>query len=150
MNRDAEKTIRDNLEARKGSGHELDGFTRIEAKVSSKPRAVFSLRIGADELEEIEAAAGAGGQNIGEFIREAALLRARLVTDKRSVIADFSSAYFTTRSALAHLAEVANLAGLPLVQEPDQKAVVRGPFTGSGVINHDLPVQDHRRRRGRT
>jgi hypothetical protein len=40
-------------------------------------RHVFSLKIGAGELDEIADAAEAGGVSIGLYIREAALARAR-------------------------------------------------------------------------
>src|SRR5688572_29047879 len=40
-------------------------------------RSLFSLRIGADELSEISRAAISRGQNISEFIRNAALQKAR-------------------------------------------------------------------------
>lgn len=86
--KESEAELIKRLEALKDTGRELDGFERVEARTSKSPRAVFSLRIGGDELEEIEAAAIAIDQNIGEFIRQAALLRAREVTEKASVIGE--------------------------------------------------------------
>lgn len=65
------------LDALKDTGHELDGAVRIDAMASKAPRDVFSLRISSDELTELAAAARARGQNLSEFIRNAALRDAR-------------------------------------------------------------------------
>ncbi len=81
-----EKAIRDDLDSLKDSSHELDGFKPIEASVSHAPRAVFSLRIGPQELEAIETAAGVVEENLGEFIRRAALLRVGEVMTHSSAI----------------------------------------------------------------
>lgn len=81
-----EKAIRSDLDSLKDSGRELDGFERVEARVSRAPRAVFSLRIGPQELEAIETAASLVDENIGEFIRRAALLRVGEVMTHSSAI----------------------------------------------------------------
>jgi len=65
------------MDALKDSGREMDGLVRVDAIVSKNPRAVVSVRMSPDELGEIAASAGAIDQNVSEFIREAALSRAR-------------------------------------------------------------------------
>jgi len=65
------------LDTLKDTGHELDDATRVDAVMAKMPRDVFSLRISSEELTEVAAAARARGQNLGEFIRNAALHEAR-------------------------------------------------------------------------
>src|SRR5690606_5498853 len=81
------------MDALKDSGHELDGLTRVTARVSRNPRDVVSVRMGAEELSEIVAAAGAVEQNVSEFIRKAALRRAREVradiAHTRQILAEY-------------------------------------------------------------
>jgi hypothetical protein len=67
------------LDALQNSGHELDGFTAVRARVSKMPRAVISLRVRASELKEITTAAEVLERNVSEFIREAALKEARQI-----------------------------------------------------------------------
>ena len=69
------------LESRRGTDHELDGFTRVGRLPSrqKEARAVISLRMSASEMQEITAAARALELNVSEFIREAALRDARQV-----------------------------------------------------------------------
>src|SRR4051794_34171332 len=68
------------LDALKDTGHELDGAVRADGVISKAPRDVFSLRISAAELTEVMTAAQARGQNLSEFIRNAALHEAREAT----------------------------------------------------------------------
>lgn len=49
----------------------------VAGTVARERRSLFSLRIGADELTELVAAADAAGKTTSEFIREAALAAAR-------------------------------------------------------------------------
>ena len=70
--------LAEELDALKDSGHELDGFTPIRARVAKAPRSVVSLRMSPQELHEIIAAADVLDRNVSEFIREAALKEARL------------------------------------------------------------------------
>jgi len=65
------------LDSLKDTGHELDGAVRVEAATPRESRDVFSLRISASELTEVAAAAKQRGQNLSEFIRNAALNDAR-------------------------------------------------------------------------
>jgi uncharacterized protein (DUF1778 family) len=65
------------MDTLKDSGREMDGLVRVSAKVSKNPRAVVSVRMSPDELSEISKGAGAIDENVSEFIREAALRRAR-------------------------------------------------------------------------
>ena len=65
------------LDSLKDTDHELDGAVRVKAQISRTQRDVLSLRIGADELTEVAAAASSKGQTVSEFIRDAALTQAR-------------------------------------------------------------------------
>jgi hypothetical protein len=65
------------LDALQDTGHELDGAIRVEVVTPKSARDVFSLRISAAELTEVAAAARSRGQNLSEFIRNAALKEAR-------------------------------------------------------------------------
>jgi hypothetical protein len=49
----------------------------VAAIVTKGARDVFSLKVGADELDELADAAEAAGVSVGAFIREAALQKAR-------------------------------------------------------------------------
>lgn len=73
------KALAEELDKRKDSGHELDGFRLVGRLSPRQPRAVVSVRLGASELQEITGAAQVYGQNVSEFIREAALREARQV-----------------------------------------------------------------------
>ncbi len=56
---------------------DISGWPEVKVRVAKNLRQVYSLRIGADELDEIAEAAEAAGQNVSEFIRGAALAHAR-------------------------------------------------------------------------
>jgi hypothetical protein len=92
MTNEHESGQRQELEALKGSGRELDGFARVEAKVSKAPRAVFSLRLGAGEMVEIQNAAALLDETVGEFVRRAALLRSRAVHMNSDAFVDMKTA----------------------------------------------------------
>src|SRR5262245_58780980 len=72
--RDRAEAVR--LDALKDTGREIDGYERISARIAKNPRATISLRLSVDDLREIEAAAGG---NLSEFMRTAALEKARLL-----------------------------------------------------------------------
>lgn len=50
---------------------------RVPGRASSTVRNVFSLKVGAKELDELAEAAEAAGLSVGAFIRRAALQKAR-------------------------------------------------------------------------
>jgi hypothetical protein len=77
MTNEREEIIRD-LESRKDTGRELEGFVPVRARIRPGPRAVVSIRLTSAELREIVAAAEVLERNTSEFIREAALKEARL------------------------------------------------------------------------
>lgn len=56
---------------------DLSNGKPVQFKVAKKLRQVYSLRIAAEELDEIAEAAEAAGQNVSEFVRGAALAQAR-------------------------------------------------------------------------
>jgi uncharacterized protein (DUF1778 family) len=92
MRQKDEHALRDELDSLKDTDRELEGFQRIESQSKPTPRAVFSMRIGRNELEEIEAASHLVGKNMGEFIRDAALQHARLVVGGSKAIAEINLA----------------------------------------------------------
>lgn len=66
------------IERRRAEGTDLDGLIPIAtAPQPFKPRAVFSVRLAAEELKEITEAAELTGIPIGDFIRKSALEAAR-------------------------------------------------------------------------
>jgi len=85
---ESERELREHLDSLKDTGHELDGFERVEGRSGRKPRAVLSLRIGSEELTEIEQAAAALDINVSEFIRGAALMRACDINGDPSAVQD--------------------------------------------------------------
>jgi hypothetical protein len=74
--KEKEELIRE-LDSRKDSGLEFEGFVPVKARVNKNPRAVMSLRMSSEELREISEAARVYGQNMSEFVREAAVRAAR-------------------------------------------------------------------------
>ena len=77
MTNERDRLIRD-LESRKGTDQELEGFVPVRARIRRGPRAVVSIRLSSSELQKISTAAAVLGRNTSEFIREAALKEARL------------------------------------------------------------------------
>ena len=55
---------------------ETEDLAPMQARVSKAPRHVFSLRIGAEELDAIAASAERRSVSVGDFIRQAALREA--------------------------------------------------------------------------
>ena len=84
--------IRDELELRKDTDRELEGFEPIKGRVKPGPRAVVSVRLSSDELREITEAANVLGRNVSEFIREAALKDARITKAGVAAVRERASA----------------------------------------------------------
>ena len=99
----SERELREELDRLKDTDRELEGFVRIEGQSSKSPRAVLSLRMGSHELTEVEAAAAALGINVSEFIRGAALMRARDVNDGASAVQDVKAKARELSEALQRL-----------------------------------------------
>jgi len=57
---------------------DVDQLTHVRGRISRAPRNVFSLRIGAEELDLIAEAAEERRLTVGDFIRQAALKEATL------------------------------------------------------------------------
>jgi hypothetical protein len=79
-----EQTLADEvaeLESRRGTERELEGFSRMGRlrPREREARAVLSIRMNSSEMREIATAAGVLERNVSEFIREAALKEARQV-----------------------------------------------------------------------
>lgn len=54
----------------------LEGYEAVRVKPGRRQRDVFSLRIGAEELDKLVDAAGRRHMSVGEFIRQSALKEA--------------------------------------------------------------------------
>jgi hypothetical protein len=102
------KELAEEFDTKKDTGHELDGFELVTATVAKNPRHVVSTRLASAELREIEDAAEAIGENVSEFIRSAALERAR--TRRQANLESFVSAM---SGAFQELAGLYNVAGSP-------------------------------------
>src|SRR5438876_6403350 len=76
MDRDEELEELAAREDREGEP-EPNGLVPVKARVPRMARNVFSLRIGAEELDAIADAAEARGISVGDFIRQAALKEAQ-------------------------------------------------------------------------
>jgi len=55
---------------------DLEGYEAVQVKAGRRQRDVFSLRIGAEELDKLVDAAERRQVSVGEFIRQAALKEA--------------------------------------------------------------------------
>ena len=64
------------IERLRAEGTDLDDLIPVDLSPSSKPRAVFAIRLGSEELKYITEAARARDLSIGDFIRRAALREA--------------------------------------------------------------------------
>jgi uncharacterized protein (DUF1778 family) len=108
------------MDALKDTGRELDGATEIRARVSKTPRAVFTLRLGADELDAIAAAARALDQPVGDFIRRAAVQEARQVKSgidhARSWLATNAPARYRPEMDDGEVAEIIGEAGAAFLE----------------------------------
>ncbi|MGE0059664.1 MAG: DUF1778 domain-containing protein [Dehalococcoidia bacterium] len=71
--RDPDQEILDEYERRRAEGTDLDGLERVTARVSSKARANFSIRLSRDEFNVILQAARRRGVTVTDFIREGAM-----------------------------------------------------------------------------
>src|SRR5712691_7250562 len=83
MSREEYKALANEIDLLKDSGHEFDGLVRVNAKVAKNPRSILTFEMSMKEHVEIERAATAIGMRVDEFIREAALNRARGEDTKR-------------------------------------------------------------------
>ena len=72
MERSSEEISRE-YDARMAAGTEFEGLAPVKARVSKQARAVFSVRLAAEELQMISIAARDRRVTVGEFIRMAAL-----------------------------------------------------------------------------
>jgi hypothetical protein len=77
---------------------QLRSLRPVKARVAKDVRAVFSLRLSADELREISEAAE--GSNIGDFIRTAALKAAREKRGYDQAVASLIAAQELLQSAI--------------------------------------------------
>lgn len=68
-------------DAMKEAGTDLDNLVPVEARVASNARAVFSLRLSPEELNQISRAAKKRGLNVSDFLRQAGLAAAQGALD---------------------------------------------------------------------
>jgi hypothetical protein len=78
----------------------------VKVRVATAPRHVFSLKLGAEELDEIAAAAETLGLGIGTYIRDAALEKARSqkLEEAGSVQEELTKAGQAIQRAMRHVA----------------------------------------------
>ena len=79
MNSKEREQLRRELDALEGTGRELDGFTRVRARITKTGQDQVLFSLPPSEFQEIVEAAQALDRNVSEFIREAALKEARQV-----------------------------------------------------------------------
>jgi hypothetical protein len=80
-----EKKVEALVEQYKAGIGNVEGLEPVRARMTRAPRHVFSLRIGADELDTIAEAAEKRGISVGDFIRQAALKEASAGGDSPSL-----------------------------------------------------------------
>jgi uncharacterized protein (DUF1778 family) len=80
---DSDEDIIRDLDRQIEEGIELDDAAPVRA-ISRNPRAVFSVRLGPEELRRISRAAASRGSSIGDFIRDAALEAAKREAESQS------------------------------------------------------------------
>jgi uncharacterized protein (DUF1778 family) len=72
MPRRTDKQIDEEMGRAIAEGRELEGWEPIAARIAKAPRAVYGLRLSAEEYKEISAAAEARGMTMSDFLRSAA------------------------------------------------------------------------------
>jgi hypothetical protein len=77
MNRDEMRRLAEEIDQLEDSGHELDGFTRVEGRIAADLKALVTLEMPHTDIAEISVAAHEAGESVNDFMREAALERAR-------------------------------------------------------------------------
>jgi len=82
MNRKEMRALAEEIDKLEDSGHELDGFERIEAKVSKNPGAYVTLQMSGKDISVISNAAREAGEDVNAFMLKAALNRVDEVTAK--------------------------------------------------------------------
>jgi hypothetical protein len=75
MNREEMRQLADEVDALKGTGHELDGFTRADVKIANDLKAVVVLEMPHALLAEISVAAREAGEKVNDFMQKAAIAR---------------------------------------------------------------------------
>ena len=83
MNRKEMRALAEEIDRLEDSGHELDGFERIEAKVATNPGAYVRLHMSGKDISAIANAAREAGEDVNDFMRKAALTRAAELKSKR-------------------------------------------------------------------
>jgi hypothetical protein len=77
MNREEMRLAAEEMDALKDSGREFEGLERVNAKVSKTPRDVIVLEMSSAEFSEVVEAARNLDQPVDDFIRSAAVAKAR-------------------------------------------------------------------------
>jgi Ribonuclease G/E len=83
MNRQEMRRLAEEIDQLKDSGHELDGFERVNAKVAKSPGAVVILEMSGKDISAISVAAREAGEDVNDFMRKAALSRVAELKAKR-------------------------------------------------------------------
>jgi hypothetical protein len=82
MSRKEMRALAEEVDKLKDSGHELDGFERIEAEVARNPGAYVTLHMGGKDISAISVAAREAGEDVNDFMLKAALARVDKVTSE--------------------------------------------------------------------
>ena len=83
MNREEMRKLAEEIDRLEDTGHELDGFTRVEAKIADDLRATVILEMSHTDISQISIAAREAGEDVNDFMRKAALARASELKAKR-------------------------------------------------------------------
>jgi hypothetical protein len=75
MNREEFRRLAEEIDALKDSGHELDGFTRVDVTIAEDLKAVVVLEMPHELLARISVAARAAGEEVNDFMQRAAIAR---------------------------------------------------------------------------
>ena len=92
MNREEMRRLAEEIDRLEDSGHELDGFQRIDATIAADLKAVVVLEMGHEVLAQISVAAREAGEDVNDFMRTAAMERIARLKSKRAPAAKKASA----------------------------------------------------------
>jgi hypothetical protein len=74
---DQYKEAAEEMDARKDTGHEMDGLVPVQGRVKQNADSIYSVRFTKDELRDLRLAAESKGLKLSEVIRKGALDFAR-------------------------------------------------------------------------
>jgi len=75
MNRDEMRRLAEEIDKLEDSGHELDGYERVEVQIAQDLKALVTLEMPHALLSQISVAAREAGENVNDFMQKAAEAR---------------------------------------------------------------------------